>query len=316
MPYMTFDDIAEVLRRRRLLILSIIGFGLSVTAVLCLFVAPVYRAEEALAIAPPRVVTELALRDSVVPLAADLPRLRDRLLSPELLGDIATAYDLSADSDLTGAVDVRWGRTAEGVGGIVVRVDLTDPIQAQLVAQELSHRLIRLSAEERIEGAARTLAYLTGEHRALKTAISGLAAPSARQGDPALRDDLARMRADLAELTQRIGVAGDLHDLEQRRQLERFEVIAPAALPDTPIRDPRPVLALLGGVIGAFVAVAVALLAEWRHPVLRTAARLERLTGHAPLAVVPRAAAPRGPQLGDWIGRFARSFRRSWPFLI
>ena len=318
MPYMTLDDLAEILRRRRALIISIIGFGLCVTAMLSLFVAPVYRAEETLAIAPPRVMAELALADRVVPLAAELPRLRDRLLAHDVLDQIATAYELEDVPDLSGAVDMRWDTAAPGVGGIVIRVDLPDPLQAQLVAQELSHRLIGLSAEERIVGAERTLAYLTGEHRALRTAISGLNVPPARQGDPALRDDLARMRTDLAELTQRIDMAGDLHDLEQRRQLERFEVVEPALLPDTPIRDSRPLLALAGGVIGAIVAVAVALLAELRHPALRTAARLQRLTGHAPLAVVPRAAGSDrdAPRVPAWITRIGQAFRRRWPFLI
>jgi uncharacterized protein involved in exopolysaccharide biosynthesis len=316
MQYLTFDDIAEVLRRRLALILSIMATGLSVTAVLCLFVSPQYRAEEILGVAAPKVVTELALRDRVVPLAHDLPRLRDQLLARDTLDDIAVAYELPAGAALARAVALDWDTGQGGAGGITISVTLPDPLQAQLVAQELSHRLIRLSARDRIDGAERTLAYLTGEQQAVQTMLAGLA-QSARS-EPALSDDLRRMRAELEELTQRAGHAEAVFDLEARRQLERFVVIAPAELPDTPVRDVRPLLAMLGGGLGAVVAVAVALLLEVRRPALRTAARMQRLTGHAPLAVIPRAGADAGGnrRRRAWRSIVKWPLRRFWAFLI
>ena len=87
--------------------------------------------------------------------------------------------------------------------------------------------------------------------------------------------------------------------LETRRQSEHLSVIEPAERSEQPFIDARKHYLALGGLISAIVASALAVMAELRNPVIRTAAQMRRVTGIVPIIAVPHVdlARPGNPRL-------------------
>ena len=81
--------------------------------------------------------------------------------------------------------------------------------------------------------------------------------------------------------------------LEMNRQAERLEILEPAALPDYPLAPSRKKIALLGTVAGAIAAFVLAFLLELRHPVVRSAAQMQRELGILPAISIPLVRQPR-----------------------
>ena len=75
--------------------------------------------------------------------------------------------------------------------------------------------------------------------------------------------------------------------LEASNQSERLTVIEPASLPDYPITGGRKKLAIMGTLASVLVALGVAFVLELRHPVLRSAAQMQRETGLTPVVSIP-----------------------------
>ena len=67
--------------------------------------------------------------------------------------------------------------------------------------------------------------------------------------------------------------------LETTHQAERLTVIEPAALPEFPITIGRKRLAIMGTLASMMAALMLAFVQELRHPVLRSAAQMQRETG-------------------------------------
>lgn len=75
--------------------------------------------------------------------------------------------------------------------------------------------------------------------------------------------------------------------LESQRQSERLTVLEPAPLPDFPVTSSRKRIALMGAVASVVVAFFVALVMEFRNPVIRTAGQMQRELGFAPVVSIP-----------------------------
>ena len=327
-PIASFDDIADMVQRRAAMMILIMVVGFLVSATFGLSQAPVYRSVEVLQIAPPKVSDDLAATSVGAPLATGLPLLRERLLTTATLSEIARAYDLFPDqpqlsgaqkaAQLREALRIDWGGGASESTVVVISAELPVPEQARLIAQELSHRLIRLSAAMRISEAQATLDFLSGTERALRAELAAqqarmavLDATADAEARAALARDTRRTRAALYETEQLRDRAATGLDLETRWQSERLVVIEPALRPDQPALDRRMPFIILGGALSAIAAFAAALVAEMRHPVIRSADHMQRVTGILPVISVPHAdlrPVPAGP-----VARLVRAFGQRTP---
>lgn len=314
-PIASFDDIADMVQRRAAMMIFIMVVGFVVSATLGLSQSPVYRSVEVLQIAPPKVSGDLAATTVGAPLAAGLPLLRERLLTTATLTEIVRSYDLFADQPdasasqkaalLRDALRIDWGGGDAGSTVVVIAAEMPVPEQARLIAQELSHRLIRLSAAMRISEAQATLDFLTGTERALreelaeqKARMGALQADSDDEARTVLLHDTRRTQAALEQAEALRDRAATGLDLETQWQSERLVVIEPAARPDQPSLDRRMPFIILGGALSAIAAFAAALGAEMRHPVIRSAEHMQRVTSILPVISVPHAdmrPAPAGP---------------------
>jgi len=316
-----------MIRRRAILIACVILTGLLIAAMTEKTVSPKYLATEVLRIAPPKVARDLVAGSVSARMVTRLPELRQFLLRSESLAEIAQVYELypptkalaplAAAEKLRRSVDIAWVSPAPGQTLVTISAEMTNAEQARQVAQELAHRMINRAAMIRIDDARATLDLLRqAEHRvaeklvgleheaALMRAANGLAGAA---GDLSRRAELAELpaeaiaelraheseldhtRGELTTLSTRRARAEMVLDLETRRQAERLVVVEPAERSETPSSDPRVALATAGGALTALVALGLALLLEWRHPVIRTAAQMRRLTGIDPIAIIPRS---------------------------
>lgn len=87
--------------------------------------------------------------------------------------------------------------------------------------------------------------------------------------------------------------------LETTHQAERLTVIEPAALPEFPITIGRKRLAIMGTLASMMAALMLAFVQELRHPVLRSAAQMQRETGLTPVVSIPVLDTRRKKRLSD-----------------
>lgn len=99
--------------------------------------------------------------------------------------------------------------------------------------------------------------------------------------------DLTQLRAQLDAIRTRRSEAEVGVRLETERQSERLTVIEPAELPDYPVTGSRKKIAVLGGGLSVILALIAAFVMELRHPVIRTAAQMQREIGIMPVVSVP-----------------------------
>lgn len=322
-PILTLHDVADMLRRRAGLIAVVTAAGILLAIATASTLRPVWRATEVLQIAPPKVSGEVAATTVAGPLADQLPLLRERLLTRQVMLEIVQAYELFANRPaaaperraelLRKAVRIGWGGGGAEPSTVFVSADLGDAESARLVAGELGHRLINLAAAMRIAEAKATLDYMTGAEtgrvRQLRQLQQMLAEDLGQEARLALERESETLRAAISEdakarLRAEIGL-----DLETRRQSERLVVIEPASRPAEPLRDRRALAISLGAALAGLAAVLSAYLAELKYPVIRTEAQMRRVTAMGPVVAVPRLdmRLPRRP------GRVARALRFLWP---
>lgn len=136
----------------------------------------------------------------------------------------------------------------------------------------------------------RRRAVLTAARRAQ---LRALAPPPALEQDyAALLHGLGNIMAQLDDTAQSRDAAEVDLMLETRHMSERLVVIEPAERAEAPVEDNRRAVAFGGGALSALVAVALALLLDWRNPVVRTTRQLRRLTEVGTIVSVPRAVPP------------------------
>ncbi|MEX0337637.1 MAG: hypothetical protein AB3N11_01215 [Arenibacterium sp.] len=164
-------DFLDLVRRRGALILGIVVFGFAGSLYFGLGQRPVYQSVETLHIASPRIAPELLPTTVNEPLEGQLRGLVRYLLSDPMLDEIVTAYGLFADAPhmsqqaktdaLSDAIAVDWARPGDGEPvHVMIKTRLDTAEDSRLVAQELGHRLIKLSVQRRIAQANQTLDFL------------------------------------------------------------------------------------------------------------------------------------------------------------
>lgn len=137
-----------------------------------------------------------------------------------------------------------------------------------------------------------SIARLSGARAAEQGRAATLAAAQARgpvvvQQVAQLQAKADTLRANLARISTNLLNARSMSKLAEEQRGERLTLIDPPVTPDSPSSPNRPLLiagALFGGLAFGF---ALAMLAEFIARPIRSVAALTKLTGVAPLAVVP-----------------------------
>jgi uncharacterized membrane protein len=75
--------------------------------------------------------------------------------------------------------------------------------------------------------------------------------------------------------------------LEDRQQVDRFEELERAVVPEDPITRSRKKVAIMGGVVSVAFAIGVAFALDMLNPAIRTAAQMERALGLRPVVEIP-----------------------------
>lgn len=112
------------------------------------------------------------------------------------------------------------------------------------------------------------------------------------------------LRGQLRGITAQLGEAQVTARLEGERQVERFEILESALVPDYPISRSRKVMVAMGAVAATGLAFMLAWLLEFLRPVIRHAAHMERAFGVQPVLSIPHVpdvAEKRRVRLG-WLG--------------
>ena len=139
--------------------------------------------------------------------------------------------------------------------------------------------------------------------------INGLLtqAPTVERELMSLERELAQLNEQFTVISRRKADAEMSQNLEQQRQLARFEVLEEAIVPVYAISRSKRSVAMMGGIASVMLAIGAAFVLEMMNPPLRNANQLERTLGLRPVISVPviesglRSANPgkgNGPRFG------------------
>lgn len=131
-------------------------------------------------------------------------------------------------------------------------------------------------------------------------------APEVERQTHVFERQLDQLQDELGVITERRAQAAMNQLLETRNQAERFEVLETAISPEYPVSTSRKKLAMAGGMLVVFLAVAAALALEILDGRLRSARQFERELGVQPVVVIPNLRSQRQVRRGRvvWIGVF------------
>lgn len=111
---------------------------------------------------------------------------------------------------------------------------------------------------------------------------------------------LQLLQAQYEVATQRMAEAETTQRLAERQQAERFTLLERAITPEYSRRSGGKKLAIAGSVASLLLAVAIAFMLDLMHPVVRTAAQMERQLDLLPVISIPDLEKPRN-RLGKGI---------------
>lgn len=113
------------------------------------------------------------------------------------------------------------------------------------------------------------------------------AAPEVERQLSAMQRSLGQLQDELSLITTRRADAAMNQQLESQNQVERFEVLETAIVPEYPISSGRRKLALAGAIGSLMLAVGLALGLEFMNAGIRTAAQMEKELDIRPVVVIP-----------------------------
>jgi uncharacterized protein involved in exopolysaccharide biosynthesis len=184
---------------------------------------------------------------------------------------------------------VRLGREADGIRAALARVKARPQpeagaeapdnpaylqMQAELAAAQSEIKAVlsqQTAVRQRIAMFEQLIERTPLVERAYLPLIRALEAASAEYRD-------LRIKQTAAELGQ---------SLEAERKSERFSLLEPPILPTDAVRPNRTAIVLLGFVLSLGAGIALALLAETLDSAVHSARQLVKVTGAAPIAVIP-----------------------------
>lgn len=190
-PIYSLDDIIDMLRRRAVLILCVIGLGSALSLAYALSQTHMYRSSEVVQVTQPKIADDLARSTVEGSAARRLQLIEQRLMTRGSLQEIIDEYGLYADMPalkpservnllrrsvrIDGVAAVGDGAADDGAVSILtITADMPTPLQAQQIAHEFAQRTIRLSTQTRLEQARETLAFFTAREDALASRVAQL----------------------------------------------------------------------------------------------------------------------------------------------
>ena len=206
------------------------------------------------------------------------------------LEDEIAAYRNANDVTLPGTIEFRRAEIAAMNEGLLEiareRIEIRRAAdQAQATERPATARRMLAEAEQQLATLDAQEALLTRRKTELETSLQ--TTPEVERQLGVYDRRLEQLQGELAQMTARRNEAEVGFRLETGRQAERLTVIEPAPLPDYPVTGARKTKALMGAAASLIVSMLAAFLLELRHPVLRTAAQMERETGLMPVVSVP-----------------------------
>ncbi len=217
---------------------------------------------------------------------------RENALSAEILKveDALAQFRLENDLSLPGSVEFRRAEIATINDGLLNIA--RERIQIERAADLARRNERKATAERMLADYNEQLATLDAQRDLLESYKAELetsieTSPEIDRQIGAFERQLEQMRNELERIVTARTEAEVGYRLETQNQSERLTVIEPAEVPDYPFTGSRKKLALMGAVASVSVALALAFLMDLRHPVLRTAAQMERELGIKPVVSVP-----------------------------
>ena len=216
-----------------------------------------------------------------------------RVREDSLTRDLATleteiaAFRASNDLTAPGGTEITQ-REIERLSESIINIDRQMITLQRTIATDPATRLERRQRE----AAQQDLSRLTEERALLSDAMAALT--DTLQGNPEIDLQLAKydlrlqeLRAQLQEAQNRRTEAQISYELETENQLERLTVLESAPLPDYPYTTARKQIVVLGAFASFLAGLVAAFLLDWRRPVIRTAAQMEREIGLRPVITIP-----------------------------
>ncbi len=105
--------------------------------------------------------------------------------------------------------------------------------------------------------------------------------------------DYDNNRKNLAELQQKLQVARVAEGMEEGQLGEKFTIIEPPSLPDTPYKPNRIAIMLIGLILGVGAGVGLAAVKEFSDDTIRRTDELMAITGYNVLTIIPTIVTPR-----------------------
>ncbi len=197
----------------------------------------------------------------------------------ESLESEIAAYRSANESVLPDAVTLRreeQGRLTEDLLGlqqeISARRNELETLDARSQRAVTQRRITQLTEE--IEQLTRQGALLSARIAEIQTLLQR--APEYEQQLIAMNRRMEQLQTQLTAAADRRREAALGAQIEVDQQAERFELLERALVPEHPVSRSRKKVAALGIIAGLMLGVMLAYAQEWLHPVLRSAARMER----------------------------------------
>lgn len=160
---------------------------------------------------------------------------------------------------------------------------------------ELDREIVTLqtsSSRQREEVLARQVALLEEQKALIADRIAVIqgqinASPEVERELSTLERRLTQLQEQYSVITRRKAEAEMGQLLEDREQMDRFEVLETALEPEFPVSRSRKKTAVMGGIASVIAGIAAAFLLELMNPAIRSAAQMERALGIQPVVAIP-----------------------------
>ncbi|APX22788.1 MAG: chain-length determining protein [Rhodobacteraceae bacterium] len=160
---------------------------------------------------------------------------------------------------------------------------------------ELDREIVTMqsnSTRQREEVLSRQIALLQEQKALVESRIASieatiLKAPEIERELSALERNLERLQDQYSVITRRKADAEMGQMLEDRQQMDRFEALETALVPEVPASGSRKKVAIMGGVASLLAGVALAFIVELANPAIRSAMQMERALGVQPVVAIP-----------------------------
>ncbi|MBN9886026.1 GumC family protein [Salipiger abyssi] len=195
-------------------------------------------------------------------------------------------------------------------GGLASLRDQLATLQDNLL--QLDRDIVALeanSSRQREEVLARQVALMREQKALVQNRIAEiqqtiLEAPEVERELSGLERRLDELQEQYGVITRRKAEAEMGQMLEDRQQMDRFEVLETALVPEVPASGSRKKLAVMGGVGSVLAGIGLAFVVELMNPAIRSAVQMERALGIQPVVAIP-VIQTRRERRGRGLGLFA-----------